>query len=511
MQIISGKEAIEEKYPEILYDESRFTSGIPQKLYFPETKEDLTEIVKLADKTATPIISIGGQTSITGASTPEDNCFAVNFIKMNRILSINKSNENECLLSCQPGVTLQEIGSFLEAPLNFKYKVGRAELIKSGYWFYPPDPTELTATLAGTVATNASGARSFYYKSTRNHIKSISIVLADGDTFNCYRGDTFFNSKNALFKTDNGKSICIDKMQYTNTKIKNAAGYYSNDNMDLIDLFIGSEGTLGIFSEITVKIIPRPDIISGLTFFPERQNAFGFAEFLRKQDNILAIEFFDSSAVNFLYENMENHKIPDAPKGKTFAVYWEFAEYAEKPFEEIMEAWEEELLKLHSSFDDTWSGFDKKEMETLKSFRHLIPELINNKISEIKKKYPEVRKISTDTALPGKNFNSVFEEYIKLLDYERLTYISFGHLGDYHLHINIIPKNNVELKKALNVYKKIMELTVKAGGTVSAEHGIGKIKKEYLKMMYGNNEISEMKKVKSILDPKNLLNRGNLF
>jgi D-lactate dehydrogenase (cytochrome) len=511
MQCISGKNTIKEKCPEILYDESRFTLGIPEKIYFPENREDIVEIVELADKTATPVISIGSQTSITGASTPEDNCFAVSFIKMDKILSIQKTDNNECLLTCQPGVTLKEIDAFLEAPVNWKHKVEGAELIESDYWFYPPDPTELTATLAGTVATNASGARSFYYKPTRDYIVSISIVLADGETFTCRRGCNFFNNKEVCFKTDKGKSIRIEKCKYTNTNIKNAAGYYSKNNMDLIDLFIGSEGTLGIFFEITIKLLKRPQIIAGLTFFPERKDAFGFADFVRKEENVLAIEYFDRSAVNLLYVNREHHKIPDLPRGKTFAVYWEYAENTENPFEEIMEEWENKLSEFGTSFDYTWSGFEKKEMEILKSFRHLIPELINNKIAQIKKQYPEVRKVSTDTALPAHSFNSVFENYIDLIEKQSINYICFGHLGDYHLHLNLIPANKEELKNALDVYKKIMELTVNAGGTVSAEHGIGKIKKDYLHMMYRNNEIAEMKKVKSILDSKNLLNSGNLF
>lgn len=509
MQFISGRKTIKEKYPEILYDESKYTIGIPDKLFFPEKQDDIIEIVKDAFENRTPVVFIGAQTGITGGSIPENGCTAVSFSRMKRILSIKKLNNKEYFLTCEPGITLREINEFLEAPDN--YNITGAEDMERGSWFYPPDPTELTATLGGMVATNASGARSFFFGPTRNHIESLKIVLSDGDTFICRRGEIFFNKDNVSFKTESGKTLDINKPLYTNTDIKNAAGYFSCRNTDLIDLFIGSEGTLGIFSEITIKLIQKPDISAGLTFFPERINAFDFADFLRKHDNIAAIEYFDKSAVDFLYENMETHKFPALPKQKHFAVYWEYIENDHSPFEDVMNIWEKKLIETGTSFDCTWSGFDKKEMEILKSFRHLVPELVNKRIAQIKKTFPEIRKISTDTALPEKNFKIIFKEYLELIKKAELKYVCFGHIGDCHIHINLIPENPDKLDTALEIYRKLMEITVNAHGTVSAEHGIGKLKKEYLKIMYKNNELKEMKKIKTILDPKNILNRNNLF
>jgi D-lactate dehydrogenase (cytochrome) len=509
MQIITGQLEIKEKYPDILFDESKLTKGVPEKLYFPETTDDIAEIVKETYKSGIPIISIAAQTGITGGSTPDDGCIAVSLSHMNRILSVKKTGESECLLTCQPGVTLQEIGEFLENPEE--QDVTGAESLEPGFWFYPPDPTELTASLGGTAATNASGARSFFYKPTRNHIHSLTVVLGDGGVFTCTRGEYIFDSGKVLFKTDSGKTVVLKKLNYTNNGIKNASGYYSCSNMDLIDLFIGSEGTLGIFSEITIRLIPKPGIAAGLTFFPDRNSAFNFTKFLRKHENIAALEYFDKTAVEFLYADENNRKFPELPPDKTFAVYWEYIENDNTPFEEIMDIWEEKLENAGTSFEYTWSGFDKKEMEVLKTFRHMIPEFVNNKIAQIKKQYPEIRKFGTDTALPENEFRQIFEKCLGLIEKENLKYVCFGHIGNCHLHINMIPENPEQFNAALNIYKKIMEITVDAGGTVSAEHGIGKLKKEYLKLMYRNGEIEEMKRVKSVLDPKNILNRGNLF
>ena len=136
---------------------------------------------------------------------------------------------------------------------------------------------------------------------------------------------------------------------------------------------------------------------------------------------------------------------------------------------------------------------------------------MNSAVAANKKKCPSVRKISTDTALPQENFSATMENYIALFEKNKLEYVIFGHLGDFHLHCNLLPKNNDELRRALLVYDDIMDLTIKNNGTISAEHGIGKIKTQHLCGMYGNEVMAEMRRIKSDFDPKWLLNRGNLF
>ena len=164
-----------------------------------------------------------------------------------------------------------------------------------------------------------------------------------------------------------------------------------------------------------------------------------------------------------------------------------------------------------SSFEATWSGFDKKEMEFLRQFRHLVPESINAAIAGYKRKCPTIRKISTDAAFSSEFFLHAMEQYISFAQSARLEYALFGHLGDFHLHLNLLPHDADEFERALEVYEKTMDLAIACKGTISAEHGIGKIKRPYLMKMCGERAVREMMRIKSALDPLWLLNPGNLF
>lgn len=513
MKSYIGKKNIQDAVPELLYDESRLTLGIPEKVFFPQNLGDLLAVVRDCSRDKTPVTVIGGKTGIAGGSVPTDGCTAICFSEMNRILSVDKTPDGTFVLLCEPGITLEKIAGFLEHPRTWPYTVTGTEFLGDRQWFYPPDPTEMTAQLGGTVATNASGARSFRFGPTRTYVESLSFVFANGDTLNLRRGDC--KERNGVFSitTDQGNTFTINVPTYRIAAVKNASGYYASDNMDIIDLFIGSEGTLVIFSGIGIRLMPKPDFSAGLSFFPTRTAAFGFASFLRGQTPVLAIEYFDDSALAFLESVKKDlpFDLPEiAPVNKN-AVYWEYKEENSGQFEEQMIKWEESLVEHGSSFENTWSGFEPKEIEKLKAIRHGIPEVINSAIARYKRDCPDIRKISTDTALPAQKFEVAFDSSIAKITASGLEYAVFGHLGDYHLHINLIPRNIRELTKAKDLYRELMSRAVSAGGTVSAEHGIGKLKTAYLKMMYGEKAIAEMKAIKTVFDPHWLLNRGNVF
>jgi D-lactate dehydrogenase (cytochrome) len=508
MRFIEGKNNIKKQIPDILYDESRYTSGTPRSVYYPETDKDIIGIVKAANKEKIPVCLIGAQTGITGAGVPVDNSLAICFNQMKKIKGFRTNRKGEVELVCEPGITLEEISLFLESSC----KEEGFKSIQNDRLLYPPDPTEISAQLGGTAATNAAGARSFHYGPSRIHINGLKVVLANADTLTIRRGEYTESNNQFSIQTNEGTTLTIPLPSYESPQIKNSAGYYMKKGMDLIDLFIGSEGTLGIFTEITVKLVEKPQIVSGLTFLNSREQAFQFADTLRGKNNILAIEYFDSTALNFFTLNkmIISIPVPDFPPNKSYAVYWEY-DNKEKNFEEKLGEWEEELLALNISMEDTWSGIDKKDNKRLKGLRHSIPELINQKIAKIKQQYPEVRKVGTDTVFPSGNFIRGFKQYVKLIEESNLYCIVYGHLGDYHLHFNIIPHDKAEYEKALDVYGKLMKIAVGFGGTISGEHGIGKLKKPYLHMMYNKKELEQMKRIKNALDPQGLLCPGNLF
>ncbi|RKY91215.1 MAG: hypothetical protein DRQ01_08070 [Ignavibacteriae bacterium] len=173
---------------------------------------------------------------------------------------IDVDEQNRCAV-VQPGVLLSDL----------------EEAVKEKNLFYPPDPTEKSCFIGGNVATNASGARTFKYGPTRDYILELEIVLPDGEILTVKRNDIFATDFLLTLKTTAGIIIKLELPDYKMPSIKNAAGYYCKKNMDAVDLFIGSEGTLGIVTKIKLKLLPLPlNEISCILFFNSEKNALQF-------------------------------------------------------------------------------------------------------------------------------------------------------------------------------------------------------------------------------------------
>ena len=147
----------------------------------------------------------------------------------------------------------------------------------------------------------------------------------------------------------------------------------------------------------------------------------------------------------------------------------------------------------------------------MKAVRHLIPESVNTLIAQRKQQYPRVHKLGTDMAVPDEHLETIIAYYKELLDKAGLEYIIFGHIGDNHLHVNILPRTDDEVDQGMELYRRFAKRAVELGGTVSAEHGIGKLKRQFLHIMYGDPGLQEMAEVKRALDPEWILNPGNML
>ncbi len=391
--------------------------------------------------------------------------------------------------------------------MNCKPKVCKHGLL------YPPDPTETNCFIGGTVSTNASGSKSFKYGPTRNYVKELKIILPDGEKLNLVRGKKFANRNKLALKTESGKDIIIELPEFKMPETKNAAGYFCKYNMDAIDLFIGSEGTLGIFSEIKIGLIDEPEnIFSAVLFFDYETNALNFIDALREQSlnsrkqnnlkniNALGLEFFDKHSLAFLKSDY-----PNIPKDTSAAVWIEHETKSENEqaiFDEIVKL----ISKHNGSSKNSWFAFNEKERVSFKDFRHAV----SWKVSEFIAKQ-NVQKVGTDSAVPVKNFRS-FYDYIKGLAIKsKIDYLIYGHFGDCHVHLNLLPKDDHEYKNAKEVYWQICKKAIELKGTISAEHGIGKLKHEYLEMMYSEKTIKQMAEIKKVIDPNKILGIGNIF
>lgn len=494
MILIDKKENILSGYDSYLKDESKLSFGDVVCLAMPENEGELTNFLKNNYKKNIPITISNGRTGVTGGSVPLRGCL-LSVEKLNKIIGLEKKGD-EYILKVQSGVSLAEIDNYLDN-----------QLLEGKKYFYPVDVTETTAHIGGTISTNASGERSFKYGSTRKWVRYLKIAFSDGSILNVQRGEFSAKGYKAKLQFSDGivKDIVLPK--YRMPAVKNAAGYFSSQNMDIIDLFIGSEGTLGIILEAGIALVSRPaNIVSIIAFFNTEKDAVEFSYSARKTlDSALVFEYFDRGAFELL-----SGKFPELPAGKEAAIFFEVASDS-RNIDRIIEDIAKLLDNHGCSMNDTWTGFEKKDAEKIRSLRHAIPETINEILAERKNAFPDLHKISADIAVPENKFLELIAYYKESAEKHRLQYTMFGHIGENHLHMNILPKTPDEFRIAKDLHRDFAKRAVALGGTVSAEHGIGKIKHEYLEIMYGKTGIKEMAAVKKVFDPKRILNRGNIF
>lgn len=478
-----------EEILDYLSDASNF-KGNCDTVYLPESNKDFTEILTEAHRNKTRITISGKRTGLTGSAIPEDGSI-ISLEKMNRIIEINKSEKYAIV---EPGVLLSALQN----------EVKRENL------FYPPDPTETNCSMGGNISTNASGAGTFKYGSTRDYVLELEIILASGELLNIKRNEIFANDYSMVLPSTDELKIEIPRLKMP--LVKNAAGYFCKKSMDAIDLFIGSEGTLGIISKAKLRLLEQPEkLISCVAFFDDESNGLEFIKTAREQSylnkekikehgiNARALEFFDKNALYFLTE--------DFPQVfSAGCAVWFAQEVNSKNEEVIMEEWLKLIVGNNGSDEKIWMAIDVKDHERIKEFRHAISYKVNEYIAG-----NNFRKLGTDSAVPHNDFKNYYYFSKELVEDSKLDYVIYGHFGDSHIHLNMLPKNDLEFNTGKNIYKTLCQEAVRLGGTVSAEHGIGKTKREYLKFMYNESEINQMFKLKKQLDPALILSPGNIF
>lgn len=523
---------LSEPHRQYLTDESRLT-GNAEYICFPSCEEEISFALKHASDNSYPVTVSGGRTGITGGCVPQGGLI-LSLEKMNRILGLGYDERTkEWYLRLEPGVLIRDIHETLsrnifpnmEESSTSHEKTSLENFLKGdSRLFYPPDPTEQTAQIGGTVACNASGARTFGFGPTRDYIRKLRIALASGEILGIPRGKHLADQNGKIAFNAGNRELSLPIPTYPMPFAKNTTGYYSKPEMDLIDLFIGSEGTLGIFTEIEIRLIPRPPCILGaVIFLPSPDDAVKFVRLIRGEvDSAVpetlkpqALEYIGPSALDLLRERRKDEgassPIPPLPDSARAIIYYERLYHEEKTTDDICLGLEEILPLVHSSLDDTWAEFDAEGIEKIRSFRHAVPETVNSLIGQIKSQYPGITKLGTDFAVQDRRLGAMLDCYKEKLEKANLRHVIFGHIGNNHLHVNIIPGNEKEYELGKRIYEELAREAIELGGTVAAEHGIGKLKKNLLRLMIGQNGIEEMQRIKQILDPQNLLNPGNLF
>lgn len=462
-----------------LSDASFIREGHAERVVLPESVADVSEILASANRDRIPVTvsgagtgTVGGRVAFGGIVLATD--------KLNHIKSI-VHEEHGGFAVVEAGVVLSDL----------QRAVDHEGLL------YPPDPTERGCFVGGNVATNASGARTFKYGPTRNYVRALKVVLASGEVLDLRRGDV---------RADSGGRIRLGSVEvqlpsYRLPKTrKNASGYFVAPQMDAVDLFIGSEGTLGVICEVEVRLLPKPEgLLSGVVFFADEADVLVLVSDVRAHGDARALEFFDQESLNFLRQ-----KYPSIPDEAVGAIFFE-QETNEATEEAVLSSWQE-LLDQHHALADSWFATNEQDQAKLREFRHQLPVLMNEWFAHYRQ-----RKVSTDMAVPDEAFPGLFRLYKETLKSSGMRYTIFGHIGDNHVHVNILPRDDAEGSRARELYIQFLEYAASVGGTLSAEHGVGKLKRDYLHFFYNDQQLREMAALKRALDPNGILGRGNIF
>jgi D-lactate dehydrogenase (cytochrome) len=472
-----------------LEDTSNLKNGWTPGVFFPESIEEVATLLGNAVAEGRRYTIAGNGTGTTGGRIP----FGDHVISMQRLDHIGEVvalDKERALIRVQAGALLQDI---------------QAKTASAG-WFYPPDPTEKSCFIGSTIANNSTGSRSLKYGPTRNCVHALKVVLPQGDLIEIRRGGTVADAE-GLFCIDLPVAghLSFRRPDYAMPGTsKHNAGYWSAPGMELIDLFIGSEGTLDVVVEAELLLRPAPEkVIACLAWFVDEEQLLSFVRKARNHHNGVnprALELFDRRALDFLRQSY-----PEIPENVGGAIYFE-EETTGEDEEKALESWLELMAATGSPADQTWAAVDSDGLSKLREFRHRLPVLVNewlNRQSE--------SKVSTDMALPDDRFDELYRLYRDRCEREGFTWIIFGHIGNAHLHLNILPRNREEFDRAKALYRQLVTEVLAMGGTLSAEHGIGKLKSEYLVQMYGTEGIMEMVRVKKVFDPYLVLNVGNMI
>lgn len=419
-------------------DETYHTESLPDVVVFPHTTEDVVHIIKTAQEFKTPVTPFGVGSSLEGHVIPYKNGITIDFSLMNDILEVKA---DDFLVRVQPGVTREQLNK---------------ELKKYGL-FFPVDPGA-NATLGGMAATNASGTTSVKYGVMRDQVRDMEVVLADGNVIH-------------------SGSLAA----------KSSSGYHLNG------LLIGSEGTLGCFTELTLQVFGIPEhIVAARAVFPDLPNAFqAVTAILHAGIPIARVEFVDEASI------VQINKFSDTNYPAVPTLFLEF--HGNEAGLQADLAFAKDIMK-----DYGCQGFisesDNKARTQLWDARH-------NLAYAFVHDYPGKKMMLTDVAVPISELANAANYARKEVDQLGIPVGIAGHVGDgnFHAILMVDLENEEEMEKAKEFNRKIVMYALERGGTCTGEHGVGIGKKPYQELEHGL-ALEVMKQIKKALDPNNILN-----
>ncbi len=449
-----GKESVlleKETLENYAHDETPLYHSMPEVVVKPANKNQIAEIMMIANEKVIPVTPRGGGTSLSAGAVPIYNGIVLSLEKMNHIKEVDEKN---LMAIVEPGI----ITGIMEKELS-NYNL-----------FFPPDPVSLdSCTIGGNIAECAGGPRAMKYGVTKNYVTGLEIVLADG----------------AIIRLG-GKLL------------KNVTGY------DLLDLFVGSEGTLGIVTEATIKTLTIPEIIVDLYIpFKTIADASHFSiEVLRKGFMPTAIELMDGDVVRMVEKYLQR-KIPyrEANGHTIVEIDGNDKDYARKMWENIGD------IALKCNALDVFVAETPQDRERIWETRKKIGESLKAQTKIIARE---------DLVVPRDKISDLIYQLKECVKEFNCELYAFGHLGDGNMHTDVgtINKNEKKLNNQdwiAQMRRRMYEITIQLGGTITAEHGVGLSKIPYLSLAHDKRTIELMMKIKKEFDSQNILNPGKIF
>lgn len=432
---------------------------VPAALARPNSREELVDVLRQAAATDMTVTAAGAQTSTTGASIAAPGGLLVSTARMDRILDVDVAGRRARV---EPGVVVGDLNRALAA---------------DGLFFAPDPTSENEATIGGAVACNASGARTLRYGPTRRHVSALTLALADGSVVDVRRPHMEKNTVGLL------------------------------PTQDEVDWFVGSEGILGIVVEVEVLLRPLPSQIVGLGIpFATEDDALAFVIDARASDRLSprCLEYFDQTAFGFA---RAAHPGDAWGEERGTMVYLEEAGDQEADFDGWLG-----LAERHGARDDRIVVFDGEQaLRDARKIRHACPAAMHEATG------PYLagggRRISTDWAVPFCDAGAALAEARRAAAHHGIADpVVYGHLGNGHPHLNWVARDPDEAERIEACVESILvDSVLPRGGTVAAEHGVGKLKARWLPLQMSPLQLRLMKSVKRELDPDGRLAPGNIL
>jgi FAD/FMN-containing dehydrogenase len=428
---------------------------VPEGVARPNAAEEVIAVVRECISTGAQITAAGSQTSTTGASIT-DRGVLLSLRAMDRVLDLDTTSRT---IRVEAGALVGDV---------------KRLAAEQGLLFAPDPTSEDSSTVGGAIACNASGARTLRYGATRAHVRALTVVLANGQTAELRRTPLE----------------------------KNTVGLYPVH--DPIDWFVGSEGTLGIVVGAELALLPLPARVTGLALpFDDEASALAFVVAARESALVpRCLEYFDALAIGLTRDAYGDRL---AAPGRTALVYAE--DSSDDP---DLDAWLALAERHGAGVDDTRVFEGEGPLKEAREARHAVPSTMNERGA--RRREAGGRKVSTDWAVPYRRLAEAITAARSLAEQAGIDQaVTYGHAGNGHPHQNFLANDAAELARIESVVATTLETVIAMGGTVAAEHGIGKIKRKWLPLQLSPLQRGMMLAIKRELDPKGMFAPGNVM